>query len=180
MVRKSRSKMRVKEARHGQDLVHIGRMEDPMAYEIYRLICPSNRSYVGQAKVFVKRQWRKGAERRWQEHKWLADRQKEGPLYDAIREHGADSFKLEVLLRCHQREADMYETTMIKAYDSLVTGKEAALKATASDHRGSFFRLNPRVKRSMLPARKLLRAALHASMASSTACCRVFFGTSFR
>lgn len=97
-------------------------MDDPMAHEIYRLICPLGKSYVGQAKVHVKRQKLKGAERRWREHQWLAIRKKEGPLYDAIREHGPDGFKLEVLLYCHQRDADMYETTMIEAYDSLVTG----------------------------------------------------------
>jgi hypothetical protein len=101
-------------------------MEDPMSYEIYRLISPSTKSYVGQVKIHAKKgdsfAKQKGLERRWMEHKSLAQRGKEGPSYDAIRHYGADSFKLEVLLYCHQREADMYETKMIEAYDSLVTG----------------------------------------------------------
>ena len=97
-------------------------MEDPMAYEIYRLVSPVNR-YIGQAKSPREedRSEREQNEDGRNSNGWQP-RQKDGPLYDAIREHGPDSFKLEVLLCCHQREADMYETKMIEAYDSLVTG----------------------------------------------------------
>jgi hypothetical protein len=97
-------------------------MEDPMSYEIYRLIFPVNRSYIGQAKIHVNTKRLKGAERRWREHQCLAIKGKEGPLYDVIREYGPENFNIEVLLYCHQREADMYETTIIEAYDSMVTG----------------------------------------------------------
>jgi hypothetical protein len=82
-------------------------------YEIYRLISPSGKSYIGQAKYERKNRTRKGGDRRWHEHQNDAKRGRKTALCNAIRKHGASSFKMEILLQCHQRDVDMHEKMMM-------------------------------------------------------------------
>lgn len=79
-------------------------------YKIYKITSPSGKNYVGQTKQTM--------------HKRLIHHKKKSSnciyLKRAIEKYGWDNMKVEVLVECHEEHADMYEQSMIEAWNSKV------------------------------------------------------------
>jgi group I intron endonuclease len=81
---------------------------------IYRLISPSNKSYIGQSIDF---------ERRMIEHKSVIKKKKSLPkLYQAFKKYGFENFQIEILETCEPELLNDREMYWINLYDSCVTG----------------------------------------------------------
>lgn len=83
--------------------------------EIYLITDKTNgKQYVGQTIV--------GTARRFGGHKSSArcGRYKGSEIDRAIAEHGDKNFTIEILLKCDNADLDMFETKMIRAYNTLI------------------------------------------------------------
>lgn len=84
-----------------------------MSCEIYRIVSPNNKCYIGQTSY--------STEFRWKSH--IHDsKQLDGGrcrlLNNAIRKYGSENFKVETILVCSIEESDYYEEQFIYAYNS--------------------------------------------------------------
>lgn len=95
-------------------------------------------SYVGQARHWIKKHDKyvlHGAEGRFKEHLRKAlsrDECSQIPkLYNAIREHGQDNFKLFILESCNVDTIDERELFFIKKYDTINKGYNSSLMCSS-------------------------------------------------
>lgn len=70
----------------------------------------SARKYIGKAT---------NVERRWQEHLRNVEKNKQHPLYDAIRKYGKDAFRFEVVEEVLEEELNRREIELIQEYNTL-------------------------------------------------------------
>ena len=83
----------------------------PMLYQIYRILSPSGRFYIGLTKSKLAT--------RWQQHRKKAETKINHPLYNAIRKYGSDSFLVETLdYAPNKSSAQILEMAYIAAADS--------------------------------------------------------------
>ena len=90
--------------------------------EIYKLISPSGKMYVGQCGIVDKFYHKYGNYRRWSAHVNEAHKYKHRGswlLNQAIRKYGEDNFKVEIILSCKKEYLNYYETYFIKHYNTL-------------------------------------------------------------
>ena len=82
-----------------------------MPYQIYRILSPSGRFYIGLTKSKLAT--------RWQQHRKKAETKINHPLYNAIRKYGSDSFLVETLdYAPNKSSAQALEMAYIAAADS--------------------------------------------------------------
>ena len=77
---------------------------------VYRLTSPSGKSYIGQTT--------QDFNTRWSQHKKISNTHCRA-LKAALIKYGPNTFKTEVLLECDDDQLDMFETKMIKLYNTL-------------------------------------------------------------
>jgi len=83
----------------------------PRLYQIYRILSPSGRFYIGLTKSKLST--------RWQQHRKKAETKINHPLYNAIRKYGPDSFLVETLDYAPDKpSAQILEMAYIAATDS--------------------------------------------------------------
>ncbi len=92
--------------------------------EIYLVKCTkTNLCYIGQAKKYNSNLEKKGGKSRWNQHCTSAlsngTSQFNSEFHKAIREHGKDSFTLEILCTCHKNELNDLEKFYIKKFNTL-------------------------------------------------------------
>ena len=93
--------------------------------EIYKIISPCGKLYIGQAKCLAKRKnkfiiW--GTQKRWKAHISEANSlKKEGclKLNNYINKYKSQNFIVEILLVCDMKYLDHYESCMISEYNTL-------------------------------------------------------------
>lgn len=87
--------------------------------EIYMLIAPNGRKYIGQVKCYYKNK-KAGLEKRWKSHMWYAKTYKNTALACSINKYGSHNFKRKTLLICDVNKLDYYEVKYIRQYNTLI------------------------------------------------------------
>jgi group I intron endonuclease len=121
--------------------------------EIYQIICPHGKVYIGQCVCILSNGKKYGTQKRWNSH--LSDaRQKNGGncrrLNEAIRTFGGNAFKIKILLVTHVSLLDLYEEITISLFDS--TNPECGYNLRQG---GNHSRLSECTKQLMSTNRKL-------------------------
>lgn len=109
-------------ARRGE--VPVNPQEERLG-RIYKSTCrETGKSYIGQSKLVKYKDgkpFRYGAKGRWHDHVSSAlNGERTYPIFEAIREFGADGFELDILDVCYMEDLDSKETEHIKAHNTLV------------------------------------------------------------
>jgi len=92
------------------------RIQNKMTCCIYRLISPSDKSYIGQSIRL---------DRRLIEHKQGAKKKVLPKLYQAIKKYGFENFQVEILEECEPELLNEREIYWISYYDSFYNGYNA-------------------------------------------------------
>ena len=90
--------------------------------EIYLIKCRVNgKGYVGQALEVLSNGRKHGSIGRWKTH--LADLERTQPgcplLTAAMKKHGVENFRLEIILQCNDADLNYYESKFVAAYNTL-------------------------------------------------------------
>lgn len=121
---------------------------------IYRLTFPNGKSYIGQTVDFF--------EVRMTKHKSSSKhREISGcvALNAAIRKYGWTNVQKEILLYCDEKDLDMFESNMIKLYDTLIPNGYNLLSGGNSNK-----------SQSSCTREKMTITRLRKSIANKTAC----------
>lgn len=95
--------------------------------EIYMVISPCGKRYIGQTKCFYNlknKKVKKGLEERWKSHVYYAKKNIQGRgaryLMNSIQKYGEADFKVKTIFICDENKADYYETKYIRQYNTLI------------------------------------------------------------
>lgn len=110
------------------------------AFYIYKVTClPTSKCYIGQTRQFkVKdgKPYKYGLSGRWCDHV-STSRHSDTPFHTAIRDHGSDSFTIELVETVSERSADEREAFWIRSLNTLVPNGYNAASHSRCKHRES-------------------------------------------
>jgi group I intron endonuclease len=107
-------------------------------FYIYKITCiPTGKCYIGQTRQFkVKdgKPYNYGLSGRWCDHVSTSKRS-DTPLHSAIREHGSEVFKIELVEKVPERSADEREAFYIRTFNTLIPNGYNAASYSRCKHR---------------------------------------------
>lgn len=109
-------------------------------FYIYKIVCiPSNKCYVGQTKKFkIKdtKPYHYGLTGRWCDHV-SSSKRVDTPIANAIREYGADNFKIELLETVPEYKTDAREAYWIETLNTVIPNGYNVMSHSRCKHRSS-------------------------------------------
>lgn len=91
--------------------------------EIYMLIAPNGKKYIGQTRCYgIKNSklFKRGLQSRWRAHKWYAKTKRNTLLSHSINKYGAHNFIVKTILICDEKQMNYFETKYIRQYNTMV------------------------------------------------------------